>query len=129
HTRFSRDWSSDVCSSDLGIMPRQPGNGEAQDAPLLFKTGTFQPLAEGRLGRSDGLLQQPGGRRTRQFTQPPQRTGRMDIQLGKTAVIGGQSLRGKMAAAVGKSEAVAGQQLEIGRASWREREWMSGGGG
>src|SRR5690606_40925424 len=24
HTRFSRDWSSDVCSSDLGGMPGTP---------------------------------------------------------------------------------------------------------
>src|SRR5690606_39344208 len=23
HTRFSRDWSSDVCSSDLELVPRQ----------------------------------------------------------------------------------------------------------
>src|SRR5690606_41037728 len=23
HTRFSRDWSSDVCSSDLGFIPRE----------------------------------------------------------------------------------------------------------
>src|SRR5690606_16076547 len=31
HTRFSRDWSSDVCSSDLGHQrgPR-PGHGEAE---------------------------------------------------------------------------------------------------
>src|SRR5690606_10758911 len=25
HTRFSRDWSSDVCSSDLGCAPRTAG--------------------------------------------------------------------------------------------------------
>src|SRR5690606_39674091 len=25
HTRFSRDWSSDVCSSDLGEMGMDPG--------------------------------------------------------------------------------------------------------
>src|SRR5690606_39818008 len=27
HTRFSRDWSSDVCSSDLGGKPPTPGRG------------------------------------------------------------------------------------------------------
>src|SRR5690606_40372522 len=26
HTRFSRDWSSDVCSSDLGLEGADPGN-------------------------------------------------------------------------------------------------------
>src|SRR5690606_40319512 len=28
HTRFSRDWSSDVCSSDLGTADDSPGLGE-----------------------------------------------------------------------------------------------------
>src|SRR5690606_40247983 len=27
HTRFSRDWSSDVCSSDLGLGGRAPSGG------------------------------------------------------------------------------------------------------
>src|SRR5690606_39556588 len=31
HTRFSRDWSSDVCSSDL--TPRQRGRGRGQPLP------------------------------------------------------------------------------------------------
>src|SRR5690606_40624584 len=38
HTRFSRDWSSDVCSSDLGTVSRIPSTsvtsaGEALSAP------------------------------------------------------------------------------------------------
>src|SRR5690606_40624535 len=56
HTRFSRDWSSDVCSSDLGygwFGPRPPaGHGLhhyyfqlfALDAPLDM--GPQTPLAE-----------------------------------------------------------------------------------
>src|SRR5690606_14988873 len=33
HTRFSRDWSSDVCSSDLGPVPFGPGRGPIGPAP------------------------------------------------------------------------------------------------
>src|SRR5690606_39488596 len=32
HTRFSRDWSSDVCSSDLSVNPKKLGG------PLVFWT-------------------------------------------------------------------------------------------
>src|SRR5690606_40387843 len=28
HTRFSRDWSSDVCSSDLSLQPAAGAHGE-----------------------------------------------------------------------------------------------------
>src|SRR5690606_39415658 len=35
HTRFSRDWSSDVCSSDLALLVAQPAlRGEAQRTGL-----------------------------------------------------------------------------------------------
>src|SRR5690606_40741743 len=36
HTRFSRDWSSDVCSSDLEIlrMPEQPNSRIGLSHPL-----------------------------------------------------------------------------------------------
>src|SRR5690606_41038911 len=61
HTRFSRDWSSDVCSSDLeglgadeGVTPRAsedviPGAGEgvtpgAGTAPGVDATGSWAPL-------------------------------------------------------------------------------------
>src|SRR5207302_4212265 len=36
HTRFSRDWSSDVCSSDLWV--------------ITFPQGTTKPFAPGRRG-------------------------------------------------------------------------------
>src|SRR5690606_40521648 len=35
HTRFSRDWSSDVCSSDLAQPPRSPSGSVPQLAPEL----------------------------------------------------------------------------------------------
>src|SRR5690606_40137743 len=31
HTRFSRDWSSDVCSSDLCDIPRQKGQRPGEE--------------------------------------------------------------------------------------------------
>src|SRR5690606_39893429 len=44
HTRFSRDWSSDVCSSDLSIIPTiQQGGGDvftyADVAEILVHRG------------------------------------------------------------------------------------------
>src|SRR5690606_14493031 len=38
HTRFSRDWSSDVCSSDLGRAPRSSSRRRCQWRRLLFRT-------------------------------------------------------------------------------------------
>src|SRR5690606_40375673 len=34
HTRFSRDWSSDVCSSDLGQTVRGTVTSSADNAPI-----------------------------------------------------------------------------------------------
>src|SRR5690606_40413395 len=50
HTRFSRDWSSDVCSSDLTILP-QPAVALHQQLGLLQVQASLPAL----------LLQQPGG--------------------------------------------------------------------
>src|SRR5690606_41068988 len=33
HTRFSRDWSSDVCSSDLPIMKRRTNRDDQRSGP------------------------------------------------------------------------------------------------
>src|SRR6266511_4572488 len=50
HTRFSRDWSSDVCSSDLPALP-------------FIKSGDVEDLWQGKAGRAarppEGL-QRPG---------------------------------------------------------------------
>src|SRR5690606_40839947 len=37
HTRFSRDWSSDVCSSDLGDVVAQVGLGRGSNLKELKK--------------------------------------------------------------------------------------------
>src|SRR5690606_40112881 len=45
HTRFSRDWSSDVCSSDL---PRRPTRPAGRDAPkALRRSHEVLPRAHG----------------------------------------------------------------------------------
>src|SRR6266496_6141922 len=46
HTRSLRDWSSDVCSSDLGVA-------EPARAPALEAGGALAKLAE-RVNRSNG---------------------------------------------------------------------------
>src|SRR2546429_5643320 len=43
HTRCSRDWSSDVCSSDLQLMRCPLCNGTFQ-APALPSAGTAEPV-------------------------------------------------------------------------------------
>src|SRR5690606_39806117 len=60
HTRFSRDWSSDVCSSDLD--ERRPARGDGADEPrrrLRAGAGGGPALAlglGGGAGRGGGLL-------------------------------------------------------------------------
>src|SRR5207249_9420191 len=39
HTRSKRDWSSDVCSSDLACMQRQPAQLKWDEAKLAFDAG------------------------------------------------------------------------------------------
>src|SRR5690554_6314425 len=92
-------------------MPRQAADGEAQNAPLLFKPGTFQPMAQDRFARSHRLFQRLRRLRGRQLALPPQRAGGMHVQLIEAPVICRQSLRGKMAAAVSEGQAVALHQL------------------
>src|SRR5690606_7121302 len=49
HTRFSRDWSSDVCSSDLDIVPKRAALRAAQHAldrrPIACKGARFEVFA------------------------------------------------------------------------------------
>src|SRR5690606_41098065 len=56
HTRFSRDWSSDVCSSDLSPRPHLIGFAALGALPALF--GRFHPPEErGRIVALCGLWQ------------------------------------------------------------------------
>src|SRR5690606_39889547 len=51
HTRFSRDWSSDVCSSDLALYPSMYNRICGTDLPMRGDT-----LAEGIAVKSPGVL-------------------------------------------------------------------------
>src|SRR5690606_40758153 len=55
HTRFSRDWSSDVCSSDLAAHGHAHGDG-----PRAPAVGVDHRLNEvlPALGRGDGAVEQ-----------------------------------------------------------------------
>src|SRR5690606_40273006 len=51
HTRFSRDWSSDVCSSDLaGPRPAHPTPRPAGGSPMRQFTAVVNPTAGGSTG-------------------------------------------------------------------------------
>src|SRR5690606_40714891 len=60
HTRFSRDWSSDVCSSDLAADPRRPvvqrETTEASDLNALATCQSLAHLLEQRLDRELDIL-------------------------------------------------------------------------
>src|SRR5690606_40502612 len=99
HTRFSRDWSSDVCSSDLPSPPfateRISSSGTKDRANSVFFVMVF--LLLGVRGRLLGLRGQPG-------------VGADGVELVLVA-------------------AGLGLQMKIGRASCRERakKWAAAG--
>src|SRR5690606_40771966 len=82
HTRFSRDWSSDVCSSDLRLTP---------------------PICVRRRWPADGGSE-PAGR----------------IALTERSTLTRSNLNWKLTI-----EFLIGFQIQIGRASCRERGWIS----
>src|SRR5690606_40037555 len=43
HTRFSRDWSSDVCSSDLKLAVKKINELAHSEQPFLLAVGFFKP--------------------------------------------------------------------------------------
>src|SRR5690606_40494677 len=58
HTRFSRDWSSDVCSSDLGLpvsmLPRNYNNGIRIDQAPGYVVISIEMAHESRIVPIDG---------------------------------------------------------------------------
>src|SRR5690606_7586243 len=54
HTRFSRDWSSDVCSSDLEAQRAVLARAVAQEAPVLLLD---EPTASLDLGHAVEVLE------------------------------------------------------------------------
>src|SRR5690606_40018123 len=89
HTRFSRDWSSDVCSSDLGFR------GEA--LPSIGSVARLSMRSRPRGADSAAEIVVDGGR-----VSPVRPVA---------------ANHGTMV------------EVQIGRASCRERGWVAGGGG
>src|SRR5690606_40975372 len=74
HTRFSRDWSSDVCSSDLSRSIRQrsklrPAGTHVHRAEHLFVTAIQGVTGDGRLF-PNSEPRTVGGRQPRGSTAP-----------------------------------------------------------
>src|SRR5690606_40595536 len=99
HTRFSRDWSSDVCSSDL-LRTHAPSTYKiplASDVPGVFNV------------------------RLAEWSVNPERT------IGRSKAVGEPPLM--LAISVVEALGMAVASLEIGRASCRERVEGSVAGG
>src|SRR5690606_30290316 len=92
HTRFSRDWSSDVCSSDLQVMrAEQIDLGLADTAVQGFVFGLYGRRAEVARGSGQGIpgsLEQAAGRGRGSIAQGRQQFGarRGVIKVRKQAV-------------------------------------------
>src|SRR5690606_40154657 len=83
HTRFSRDWSSDVCSSDLVTLDEDslPGDvGLTNDRPSL----TIQ-LRPGRTTAPALFPLGIGGEGTRNVASTYERAVRLTIQIGRAS--------------------------------------------
>src|SRR3712207_8537836 len=80
HTRYWRDWSSDVCSSDLAGSRREPASGGGQGGP---SSGGFRDAARVTAGvvgcrldrRGGGGARCGGGQAARGGGDPPGRGG------------------------------------------------------
>src|SRR5690606_40940008 len=85
HTRFSRDWSSDVCSSDLGHVVRLDVAAVAEDAPpeavrtgledLGLHAAAVRAVAEASLPGLDRLPAAAGPARHREERSEERRVG------------------------------------------------------
>src|SRR5690606_40675473 len=56
HTRFSRDWSSDVCSSDLPRSGHEKGNVENKVGYIRYNFFTSAPIMDSYEGLTDQLF-------------------------------------------------------------------------
>src|SRR5690606_40214219 len=60
HTRFSRDWSSDVCSSDLLVVAGAPACRRLRAGALELQT-EYLLLADPTADLFLNIIEQPGG--------------------------------------------------------------------
>src|SRR5436309_4531736 len=75
HTRFSRDWSSDVCSSDLRRRRRDAADGlrvRTQENPhVRHARGLLQPARRARAPRREAVSEALGDRLCLTGRSPP----------------------------------------------------------
>src|SRR5690606_39798338 len=97
HTRFSRDWSSDVCSSDLGP--------ERRFADKIIRLAEHRPAAgeKGLTSLERNAFREIGERLRKESEAGGEKRASPETETPKAA-----------------------PTAEIGRASCRERGWMSG---
>src|SRR5690606_40486868 len=62
HTRFSREWSSDVCSSDLAAVLPRAGQRDLAVRDEVDRPGGAAPLRDRLAGGVLPLLEPPGER-------------------------------------------------------------------
>ncbi|MNE17202.1 hypothetical protein D3C80_1101760 [compost metagenome] len=87
-------------------MPRQPANGQSQNASFVTHARPGQPLAQSRMLLTDTLFELAGRTRGARLPFAPQRTGRVQVK-NRQARIGTFGLaRRKKAAAVGKRQQI-----------------------
>src|SRR5690606_41171208 len=99
NTRFSRDWSSDVCSSDLREhrvgqhQRREPGGTEHATERLETATQVRLPVAqrarEGLVPELPARPDLPAGERLGVDAEPAQPEDRKSVVQGKRAEPGG----------------------------------------
>src|SRR5207247_5348859 len=109
HTRSTRDWSSDVCSSDL---PQNPLTVVTASEVLVEQAGDRPGIevTEARQAARRELVLQHGP----ELVAQPCRGGADEAALGRGEVGGGQP---------------SGKRAQIGRASCRERGEEAGAWG
>src|SRR5690606_39470441 len=59
HTRFSRDWSSDVCSSDLRILPDLPADAALRQRRWRWMLQPITVMAILKIGRYIAITMEP----------------------------------------------------------------------
>src|SRR3712207_5662860 len=129
HTRYWRDWSSDVCSSDLPALPdgghNRPRSKPGQAVRLpgrrarghARRAGCCGPPAQGQ-GLARAPLRSLGGRRPAAGAETPLRTVFREVEelAGEQQLVAAQ--RGQVvevASEVARVGAVEGEKVVVGR--------------
>src|SRR6266513_4644897 len=88
HTRSKRDWSSDVCSSDLATMARDESGGA-----ISAVTDTEILAAQIRLAGSEGLFAEPASAAPLALLFRLVRDGKIDKDAVTVVVLTGSGLK------------------------------------